>query len=295
MIGELIAALFYSAQLLVTTYQKDLTNKNVHPLFIGAIPNIFGHPVLAIIAALTVGIAFPKNPFFYLTFVSVGIAALIKFYFWMKGYTSSTFSACTAIASSSVLFTSLGAVIFLHESLSFIQWIALVCGTLGLLIITFPTKSELGKIRIEKGLLLIFIGVLFGAAEQLLYRYSATLVSEYGTFLIGRLVVDYAVYGFVILALVPLLSRTSTKQNFVHFFSQPKSVRFLILNIIVTLVGSYLFFILPLSTFAVIGTMIIPLSFIFGKIKYQEQPRLRIYLGATIVFASILLFLLNAV
>ncbi len=293
LIYSIFALLNNSLEVLLSSYKKDFTMAGVHPWIPTTFPHLIGHPILLLIIFAFFSVSLPISLEFYISFIIVILLSLIGFYFLLKGYSKSSFSACTAISSINVILVSLGGVFFLGENLDFIQWILIFSGFIGLLIITYPTRCELGKIHFDSGILLVLIGITFLSIGSLFYRYSATLVPDFSTFLGGRLVTDFFIHIIVLLLVLPLITKKSIKLNFIGFLEQKNSKRFLFLTYFRSLASSFLVFVLPASTLGILGTIAIPLSFILGKIKYKEESIYRIYTGTLIIFISIIFFIVR--
>ena len=284
---KILAALNSSAELFITTLKRDLTKKKVHPLITTSISNVVGHPLILIVLLALWQFVLPGDPRFYISFSLLVFFAMMWFYFTLIGYARSMFSAATFVHATGVMFTVLGGVVFLGERLSWMQSICVIVTIVWVSVLSLPKK-----VRVDRGILFVLLGTLFGSIGTLFYRLSATLVPEYHVFLSGRLVVDAGLLSVLLFVLFRKY-HGSVSGGWKHFFSHKNAKEYVIMTVIRSLITSYLIFQLPATTMSMIGTLTLPFSFLLGRMKYREKPKWEVWIGSTLIFIGILVFILS--
>ena len=153
----------------------------------------------------------------------------------------------------------------------------------------WPERVE-GSLRFDRGLLLIFGSIIVGGLAWVAYKFATVHAESYYSFLSGRFVGDLIAWTIAWLISLKLMKR-SPEAELKSLFGTRTGFVMAMGVAVSTLVDSWLIYNLPLSTLAIVGTVAFPASYLLSKLKYKEKITLRMWAGASLIVASVILFL----
>ncbi len=286
-----IAVLYNLAHPYWDTLKRQLAEKRVSSLTILHAPNLVTHPI-GIIVLLSLGLfALPVDPLFYLSWFVMIILASFSMVLNIWGLLRTQFFGAQILGRLGFLMNTVAAIILLGERVSSIQILALVLATLAILLFAWPKRIK-GTSRIwVRGVLCIILSLLIGAFSTILYKLAALHTPTYETFLTGRFVADLLDWTVVWIIGLVFVNKVNPVKELRHII-QLSEGKIMVLGVAVSsLVSSWLIYELPVSTFAVLGTLTIPSAYLWSHFKYSEEISPRIWIGALISLAAIILFL----
>lgn len=229
----------------------------------------------------------PSDPMFYLFWSGLTLLYTIQFSLFIFGLKHSKFLAANTFPSLGFVFTALYAFIFLGEELSTLKILALCLATAGALLF-FDWRS---KTRNNKGLLVIILSLLCSPFLDIFYKAASLHTHSFGEFLTGRLVMDFVYYTAIFLAVFIFWYRKNPWSSVKAFVSQRKSWTYMVSTAAVSLLDSWLIFMMPISTFTMLRRVSIPAGYVIGKYKYGERIEPRYVIGGILIIVAIVMFL----
>ncbi len=278
---------FASVNIILNSYRRELVNLGSNPWQIGFLPILLTHPIFFILLLLTNNFHLPTNPVFYSTFL-IGCSLYLLFsYFTYLGISKSHFGLSNTIIATAVVWQSICAVIFLHETFTPIQWGCFI--VIGLL--TFDLNFRNKSLGLDQGIILVSIGVLISAVLVTNYKYSSTLTHSYFEFLSGRIFVDFFFYLSALLVFLFFNRSKGPTESLKILVNSRIGITYMVIQSINTTAGSIFYFYLPASQIALISTLVTPLSFLISRFRYKEPISREVLIKSALIIISIGIFL----
>ncbi len=288
-----VIALLVVFNSVVQTYlqslKRDLATNGFEAIILNASISWVGAPVILLALYLLGTLDLPDEPLFYILWVGVATITVVKFTFFVIGLQRSVFLAANTFAGLQFAMIALYAVIFLNETITGIQAVALAIAFLGALLFFRWRQPEHNM-----GILLILFSILLAPLGSIFYKAASLHTNSYHQFLTGRLTMDIICYSsFLLLMFIFWYRRNplpriraflSTKQGFIYTAGWATT----------NLIDSWLIFSLPISLYAMLDTVSIPASYLIGRAKYKERISVRFGIGAVLIIVAIILFAFNA-
>jgi drug/metabolite transporter (DMT)-like permease len=231
----------------------------------------------------------PGNPMFYIFWLALTFSTIITFTAFLLGMLNTTFFAASSFGNIGFAITAFFAWVFLAESYSQIQIVAILTALAGSLLF-FERKISKNYFKENKGLLLISFSLLLSPLEYIFYKSATLQTATYQEFLTGRLIMDTFFYTlFFVLITVFWYKRNPAPEIRSVVFSYSGAV-FIVGSTLAELLGSWLIFKMPVGLFTVLGAISIPAGYLIGKVKYKELAKPRYVLGSVLIASSIILF-----
>jgi drug/metabolite transporter (DMT)-like permease len=272
------------------TLKKRLAQDNIASITIAHTPNLVGHPIgIAVLFACGMFVL-PHDPkFFLFWFAMIGIASIVSiFVIW--GLLETKFFAVQVVSSLGFAASSLFAVLILGEHLSSLQITALVVGIIGVIIFVWPKKQN-RSLHFDKGLLFVILAVILGGLSSVFYKLASFHVSSYTMFLSGRFIGDFIGWTITWFISLAILKRNPVREVGA-VMTRSYGIKMILGLVTFTLVGSWLFYKLPVTTLAMLGTLSFPASYFWSQIKYREHITLQMWCGTIFIIGSVVLFLI---
>lgn len=243
-------------------------SSDLHPFEIAFFRNCFGLLViLPILIRQGPNSLRTRQPKLQLLRGVIGLGAMLG---WFYGLSVVPIAEATAISFSSAIFASLGALVFLGETLRLRRWTAIVIGFIGTLIVLRPGFGTLSL----GALLVVFSSVCWGCSVVIVKRLAAT---------------DSAV-SIVAWMSVMLTITSVVPAYFVWQWPNPEQLAWLLLLGLLGTLGHLAMvnamklaettLILPLDYMRLIWTSLI------GYWVFAESPDLWTWVGGSVIFAS---------
>lgn len=232
----------------------------------------------------------PSDPLFYLFWSGVTFVYTIQFTFFIIGLKHSVFLAANALPSVGFVVTTLYAVIFLQERLSFLQIGAVVLAVVGsMLFFDWKSRTHVNN----KGLLIILFSLVLSPFINIMYKAASIHTDSFSQFLTGRLVMDFVYYSLIFFLMFAFWYRKNPWPNTIKFFQSGKGWVYMILLVLVSLLDSWLIFLMPISLFTMLRTISVPTGYMVGNMKYKERIEARFVFGGIFIVAGVILFALE--
>jgi drug/metabolite transporter (DMT)-like permease len=269
--------------------RKELAEQDIASLTIIHIPNLIGHPVgITILLALGFFVL-PRDPVFYVLWMALVLITSVQLTFNIRGLLSTNFFGVQILFKLSFLVNTIFAIIFLGEHITPVQCLAILLALVGVIFFTWP-KETIKKVSIDRGALFILGSVLLGGFSSIIYKLATMHTPGYTVFLSGRFVGD--LIGWTSAWLVSLgYMKRSPISEFTKCIMAENGVLFAIGSAFWTLLGSWLVFVMPVSTYAMLGILTIPTSYILSRQKYKEKLTPRMWIGTVCIIGAVIVFI----
>lgn len=278
---------FASVNILLNSYRRELVNMGSNPWQIGFLPIALTHPIFLLALIISNKFSLPTNPGFYYVFTwGCGLYLLFS-YLTYFGLSKSHFGLSNTIIATAVIWQSICAVIYLDETFTTIQWLCFIAVAL----LTFDLNFKNKSLGFDRGLLLVFLGVICSAILVTNYKYSSTLTNTYWEFLSGRVVVDFIFYATALAIYFLVNFKKQPTQSLKVLFNSRIGLIYVLIQSINTTAGSVFYFYLPASQIALITTLVTPLSFLLSRFKYHEPISREVIFKSFLIIIFIGLFL----
>ncbi len=273
----------------VQSLKKDLSKEGFEVTLL--IASIAWFDVIFLIGIYALGwFNMPSDPAFYLFWSALTLLYTVQFTFFIIGLKHSIFLAANSLPNLGFVVTTLYAVIFLNEHLSTMQICAIGLALVGSLFF-FDWKPETTEnLKHNKGLLIIFFSLALTPLINILYK-SATLHTDaFHQFLTGRLMMDFIFYSLIFIVLFLVWYKKNPWPQVVSFFHSRKGWTYMVSLSLVSMLDSWLIFLMPISLFTMLRTVSIPAGYVVGSIKYQEKIQARYVIGGIMIIAAVIFF-----
>lgn len=272
--------------------RKSLTQRGISSLGITIAPNIVGHPV-GVITLLALGLfTLPGNPSFYLFWSGVVVIGAVTHILGLWGLRDGSFFAFEVLSKLTFLTTSIAGVIFLGEHLSSVQVFALVLATIGALAFALPHRRPNRKFVWDKSIAFVILGLLIGSASSVFYKMAATSLGSFTEFVTGRFVADLVLWTAIWLIGVHIFNKRNPITEMEGVLTSKDGSRLAFGAAATNLLSAWIIFHLPISTFAMIGTLGIPIAYLWSHYRYQEKLTWIVGFGTACILIAIFLFLM---
>lgn len=288
----LLTAIYNLALPYWDTLKKYLSKEDISSLTIIHSPNIFGHPIGIAILVLLGLFAIPTDPRFFIFWFSMILITSVALTLYIWGLVATKFFAVQIIGKLGFVTGSIGAVLLIGESLTFLQIVAIVLAVIGVICFSWPKKFSRSNVVIDKGIVFVVISIILTGVAAVFYKMSTFYVPDYSTFLSGRFVGDLIGWTFVWLIVNTFFLRRNSFKELACCVKNSSGIKMILGIAVSTLLSSWLIYELPLSTFAMLGVLTVPAAYFLGRFKYGEDVNLRMWVGTLLVIVSISLFLI---
>ncbi len=273
------------------TLKKELAQRNISSLTILHAPNLLIHP-FGIAALLILGLfTLPQDPIFYLSwFGMIGIASFsLVLNLW--GLLHTQFFGAQVLGRLGFLADSLAAIVFLGERVTTLQTLALACAALAIFLFAWPKRTKNKAIIWDRGVFYILLALTIDAFSNILYKFAALHTLSYESFLTGRFIGDLIGWTIVWLIGVILISKLNPLKELGRCIDTFKGWVMIVGVAASALLSSWLIFKLPVITYAMLGTLMIPGAYLWSHYKYKEHISVRMWIGTVVSFAALILYL----
>jgi len=284
------------ANSIINTYldslKRDLSNDGFETIILILSIALISSPVFLLVLLGLGKFHMPVDPTFYLLWFGLTLLTVVEFIMYIWGLTRTRFLAANTFQSLAFVMTTLYAVLILRESIVTLQIVAVAIGLLGA-ILFFDWKSLLNSRSGESnnsGLLMVLLSIFLLPFGSIMYKSAALHTSSYEEFLTGRLVMDFVYYSIFFGGLFIFWYKKNPFPKLASFVSSWTGGVFMIGSALVELVGSYLFFKLPVPLLTILGTISIPSGYFIGHIKYKEHINARYIFGAILIVIAVIVF-----
>jgi drug/metabolite transporter (DMT)-like permease len=234
----------------------------------------------------------PSDPYFYFFWFILTLLATSGYILFINGILRARFVAGNSLGELGFVMTALYSVVILHEHLTQTQVFAIILALLGALLFFEWKNMHKEEIFHNKGLLLILFSIVLHPLNLIFYKLAIAHTNSYFQFLSGRFLMDL-VYDSIFFFIVVYYIRHMNVKNEVHkFFFSTIGVIFAIGTALANLLDSWLIYKLPVSTFALLGTISIPIGYIIAKVKYKETIGVRYLIGGVLIIVAVFIFVL---
>jgi drug/metabolite transporter (DMT)-like permease len=253
--------------------RRHLSERQYSSLTIIFSINIVGHLVGIAYLLYTDRFSLPDAPFFYIFWaVMVGIAAgALTVNIWALRKT--TLFNVQSLAKLTFISGALAGVLVVGESLVLQEWVALGIALLGTMAFVYADIWENAASRTpfaEKGILLMLVSVALGGIGAAFYKLATTHVGDYWTLLTGRFVADYMIWGSIWFIGVLVIHCRNPVTEMRQLLTTKAGLVLALLFPIEPLLHSWLIYELPLTTLMIIGTISIPVSYVWSFYKHKK-------------------------
>jgi len=271
------------------TFRKHISKRGISSITVTYVPTPIGHSIGIIILLLLGIFTLPQKSEFYLFwFIMISIASIVNVWkIW--GLLRTKFFAVETIGSLGFVSTAGFAFLILGEKVSFLQTLAICIAVVGVIIFSWPRKTD-GKFTIDRGILYLILSVILSGLAAVFYKLATSFVPDYPSFLSGRFVGDLMGWTTVWLIGMFIIKRNPIRDllDCLH----GREGLFLTIGVTIsTLLESWLIFKLPVSTIAMIGILAFPSSYLISRFKYEEKISFQMWAGTILIIYSVVLFL----
>ncbi len=253
------------------TLKKYLSQNGISSLTIIHSPNLVGHPIgIAILISLGLFVL-PLNPSFYLFWFAMIAVAAVALTLNIWGLVESKFFAVQILNKLRFVTSSVAAIFVIGEHLTSLQIGALVLAVIGVGFFAWPQHLSRSNFVWDRCVIFVVISVLLSGFASVFYKMATFYTPDYATFLSGRFIGDMIGWSFVwIFISIALLHRNPFTES-VRCVKN-KSGLIMVAGIAAsTLLSSYLIYKLPVTTFAMLGTVTVPAAYFLSRVKYGEK------------------------
>jgi len=234
----------------------------------------------------------PTDGMFYAHWFGVTLVAEITLTLTLLGLLNTSFFAASGFRNLGFAVTAVYAVLFLGEKYTTVQIVAVVIAVAGSLMF-FNKGMTKSYFQANKGLFLILFSLLLHPLSAIFYKAATRHTSSYAQFLSGRLVMDLVFYSLFFVVIYAVWYRKSPWPAVAKFINSRTGLYFTVGSTVMNLLGSWLIFKIPISTFTVLSTVSIPTAYFIGRQKYKELFNWRHLCGATLIVLGVILFLVK--
>lgn len=272
------------------TLKIRLAKSRISSLTIIDAPNLVGHPI-GIIILLALGLfTLPTDPTFYLSWFGMIVLSSFSLVLQIWGLLKTKFLGEEIIWKLGFLMSSLAAILLLGEQVTEMQAIAMGIATLAILFFAWPKQITKTSFTLDKGVLFVVLALFIDAFSTILYKNAALHASTYEAFLTGRFVGDLVGWTIVWVVGLVFVSKLNPLKELRRCIQSPGG-KWMIVGVAATnIIDSFLIYKLPVVTFAILGTLIIPSAFLFSRFKYGETMTRHMWIGTGLGIMATLLF-----
>ena len=274
------------------TLKKKLFQDGISSLTIIHAPTLAGHPiVIAVLLAAGLFVP-PPDPYFYVFWFAMVVMAAAALTLNIWGLVESKFFAAQILGKLGFVTSSLGAIFVIGERLLPMQMAALGLAIVGVGFFVWPQKLSRVDLVWDRGVLFMIASIIFSGLATVFYKLATFHTPNYFTFLSGRLIGDLIGWSliWIIISIWPL-HRNPVVELF-RCFRTYTGLAMVIGMATSALLLSWLIYQLPVTTFAMLGTLTIPAAYFLSRIKYKEQITVRMWSGTIFILGSLVLFLI---
>ncbi len=271
------------------TYKKYLSKRGFASLTVISSPNLIEHSI-GIIVLLSLGLfVLPTDPHFYFYWFLMVIISAVELTLNIWGLVKSSFFGVRVIGSLSFVVSSISAVFFIGEHLSYVQYLAILTAVLGVALFTWPKNQSFSFKNIDKGIVFVFVSVILSGISLIPYKMATFYTPNYTTFLTGRIVGDLIAWNLVWMISLLWIKRSPLIElkRLIH----TKEALFLIAGASgANLLSSWLIYKMPVTELSILGVLGIVTSYFIDSYKYNNRLTMRMWTGTVCVVFSIAIF-----
>lgn len=268
--------------------KKQLARQGFASLTLIHGPNLVGHPLLLVVLLCFGIFHIPDNPEFFAWWLALAGVSVGQFTLQIWGLVRSSFFSVQALARSSFAVSAVMGALLLHEQLQLIQWAAIGVALLGSILFVMPSRSG-PRLSWDTGLIFTFISVLLGGFGAVFYKLASTAAANYFELLTGRIIGDLVIWTAV-WAIVLLAMRRQPIRELAACLHQRVGAIFLIGSAARALLNSWLIFMLPVSTLAMLNALAIPISYFVERSEGARQTSWKQVAASGLILIALLLF-----
>ena len=191
-------------------YKKYLSKKGFASMTVICSPNLVEHSI-GIIVLLSLGLfVLPTEPYFYFYWFLMVIISALELTLNIWGLVKSSFFGVHVVGSLTFVVSSIAAVLFIGEHLSYIQYLAIVIAFIGVVLFTWPKDKNLSFKNIDRGIIFVFVSVILSGLSLIPYKMATLYTPDFSTFLTGRIVADLVSWNLVWLISLLWMRRSPT-------------------------------------------------------------------------------------
>lgn len=274
------------------TYKKYLSKEGFASLTVICSPNLVEHSIGMIVLISLGFFVLPTDIHFYFYWFVMILISAVELTLNIWGLVKSSFFGVHVVGSLSFVVSSIAAVFFLGEYLSYMQYLAIGIAIVGVALFTWPKNQNLSFKNLDKGVVFVFISVILGGLAVIPYKMATFYTPDYTTFLTGRIVGDLigwnAVWMMSLLwikrsPLIELKRLMNTREALVLIVGASCS----------NLLGSWLIYKMPVTNLSILGTLSIITSYFINSYKYQNRLTGRMWAGTVCIIFAIAVFFVS--
>lgn len=270
--------------------KRDLSKDGFAIIVLILAISLLGSP-LVVLALLFLGkFQMPVDPRFYLIWFGVTGLAVIQYAFFIIGMVKTRFLAAETFSSLSFATTIIYAVLLLHETLDPLQTLAVVISFVGAAFFFNWRSFSKMETSSNAGLFMVLFSIFLAPLGSILYKSATFHTTSYHQFLSGRVVMDLTYYSIFFLLLFVFWYKKNPFPQMMSFASSAPGAIFTVGEVAVNLVGSYLFFKMPVPFLTILGVISIPTGYAIGHIKYKERIGVPYIVGGILIVLALILF-----
>lgn len=271
--------------------KKELFVQKFSPLTI-QFSHFIGHPVGLIVLVLLGFFTIPSNPSFYLYWLFMIVLAAASVICEIQAMSKTEFFSVQVLGSLGFIFTTLAGVFVVGETLSVIQIGAVGIALLGMLLFAWPKRLKNTKFVWNRGIFLILLSLIFGALAAAFFKIASFYVPDLQTFLTGRFIGDLIIWPVIWVAYVISFYHKNPFIELKKLFSTGMGLQMGLGFALMMLLNTWLVYELPLTTVVMLGTLTIPVSYLWGRFKYKDKVTVRMWVGTMLIMLATIFFLL---
>jgi drug/metabolite transporter (DMT)-like permease len=285
---SIITLLNKIGQTYLQSLKKDLAKSGFESIVI--VTSISWIGVIILFGLLVMGkFSMPTDPLFYVFWLGLLLVATIQFILFLSGLIKTGFFVANSVNYISFVVTIAYAVLFLHESITTTQGVAVVIALIGATLFFSWRRSAITKSN-NQGLFLILFSLFISPLSVIFYKAAISHTSSYTQFLTGRLVMDALYYTSFLFILFVMWYRQNPFPIIKTFVSSKTGLIFMIGSAALNLIDSWLIYKLSVINFTILGTVSIVASYVIGRVKYKEQVSWRFIIGGAFIIFGVIFF-----
>lgn len=287
----ILVAVFYNLTApYLDSLRKNIAERSVSSLTILHAPNIVGHPI-GVGILLAIGLfSVPTDLTFFLWWFCVVAASALSLVWMMRGLLETHFFAVQVLIRSNFLSSSLAAMVILGERVTAVGIVSFALAALGICLFAWPHRAADTKIVWDRGVIFVILSLILFGLSVVFYKIAAIHAPDYTTFLTGRLLGDLIFWSVIWIIGVSTIGKKNPFEDLKRCISDREGLPMIAGIIASTLAASWLIYVLPVTTFAMLGTLAIPGAYFWSRIRYREHVTLRMWIGTGCIVIAIFLF-----
>lgn len=274
------------------TYKKYLSKRGFASLTVICSPNLVEHSI-GIIVLLSFGLfVLPTDLRFYSYWFIMVLISALELTLNIRGLVKSNFFGVRVVGSLSFVVSSIAAVLFIGESLNYVQYGAIGIAIVGVALFVWPKNRSLNFKNLDRGIVFVFVSVILSGISLIPYKMATFYTPNYTTFLTGRIVAD--LIGWNIVWIISLLWMKRSLLGELKRLVRTKEALILITGASgANLLGSWLIYKMPVTELSILGTLGILTSYFLSSYKYKDRLTAHMWAGTVCIVFSIGIFFIK--